>query len=533
MKHLLSLLAGLLLVSLLNTYDILHKDTREHLFRPESAIDYIKILEKGVVNYRDFGAVGDGKTDDLPAIVRAHTFANQEGLPVQAEDGAEYYIGGKNLTAIIQTDTDFGTAKFIIDDRNVEDHRSFIFLVKSEQKAVDIPGVSSLKRFQTQISANFSGPSIVTVTDSSVRQYIRYGGNQNNGYQKKDIFLVDKEGMLREDTPIIWDFDAISSIKAMPIDEKLLKIRGGTFTTLANNLEASHPYFNRGIAIRRSHVEIDGIRHFIEGESDQGAPYSGFVNIAEAAFVTIKNSVFTGHKVFRVMGTGGVEVGKGTYDVTINRALHVSLINCTQSNDINDRTYWGLMASNYSKNLVLDNCVFSRFDAHMGVYNATIRNSTLGHQGINAIGSGVFLLENSTVNARSLINLRQDYGSTWEGEMHIKNTVFVPDAGRPANASLFGGANSGQHDFGYTCFMPEKIIIENLHIDDRAHPAGYQGPAIFTNFNRDFTDSSFHEKYPYNLTKKVVVSGVSTTSGMPLRVSDNSFMFRNVEVIQQ
>ena len=60
----------------------------------------------------------------------------------------------------------------------------------------------------------------------------------------------------------------------------------------------------------------------------------------------------------------------------VNRVLNVSFVNCTQTNDINDRTYWGVMASNYSKNLLYDNCVWSRFDAHMGVANATIRNST-------------------------------------------------------------------------------------------------------------------------------------------------------------
>ena len=62
----------------------------------------------------------------------------------------------------------------------------------------------------------------------------------------------------------------------------------------------------------------------------------------------------------------------------------------------------------------------------MGVYNATIRNSTLGHMGINAIGSGTLLIENTKVYGRSLVNFRQDYGSTWDGELMIKNCVFAP-----------------------------------------------------------------------------------------------------------
>jgi hypothetical protein len=70
----------------------------------------------GFVRYSDFGAKGDGKTDDIEAIVAAHAFANEKGLPVKADEGATYYIGGKNRTAVIRTNTDFGTAAFVIDD---------------------------------------------------------------------------------------------------------------------------------------------------------------------------------------------------------------------------------------------------------------------------------------------------------------------------------------------------------------------------------------------------------------------------------
>ena len=41
----------------------------------------------GVVTYEEFGAVGDGKTDDQMAIVAAHEAANAKGLPVRECDG--------------------------------------------------------------------------------------------------------------------------------------------------------------------------------------------------------------------------------------------------------------------------------------------------------------------------------------------------------------------------------------------------------------------------------------------------------------
>jgi hypothetical protein len=169
----------------------------------------------------------------------------------------------------------------------------------------------------------------------------------------------------------------------------------------------------------------------------------------------------------------------------------------------------------------------------MGVVNATIRNSTLGHQGINAIGSGIFIVENSTIRGVNLINLRYDYGSTWEGEFYIRDCVFVPRSVKSGNVSLIGGSNSGQHDFGYTCYMPERITIENLKIDDAGHPAGYKGPAIFSDFNPEMKDETYVEKFPYITTKEVILKNVTIESGLPLRISDNTYLFRNVKIINE
>lgn len=483
-----------------------------------------------VVRYGDFGACGDGVSDDIDAIAKAHEFANQHGLPVRADDGATYYIGGKDRTVVIQTDTDFGSAKFIIDDASVENRRANIFVVPSTQKAFNLEGISSLKRNQPKIDVLLPDTCLISVTDSNVKRYIRYGANQNKGASQTDIFIADKDGSVDMNAPIIWDFDQITRITAQPIDKIPLTITGGHFTTIANTAESTYAYYGRGIAIQRSNVVVDGLEHHIKGEGDHGAPYNGFISIGNCVNVTVQNTVLTGHKTYRTIGSAGVDVSMGTYDITVNRALNVSFVNCSQTNDIKNGAYWGIMGSNYSKNLLLDRCTFSRFDAHQGVANATIRNSTLGHMGINAIGSGTFLVENSTVYGRTFINLRSDYGSTWRGEFVFRNCVFVPACGKPVTASLIGGSYSGQHDFGYTCYMPERITIDTFYIDDAQHPDNYPGPAIFANFNRRFTDDSYVEKYPYIKTKEVNLKNVTSASGKPLRLSDNPFMFKDVTV---
>lgn len=489
-----------------------------------------KFKAEGLVRYSDFGAKGDGKTDDMEAIAATHEFANQHRLAVKADDKATYYIGGKEETAIIQTDTDFGTVSFIIDDTDVENRNAPIFLVSSSLEAFNLAGISSLKRNQEKIDVALPAPSLITVTNSKVKQYIRFGPNQNNGASQTDIFLVDEYGNVDGNAPIIWDFDEITDVKALPIDQDTLTIKGGIFTTVANQEDSKYNYYSRNISIKRSNVIVDGLEHRVTDEGDHGAPYGGFLNISNCANVMVKNTILTGHKTYRTIGSAGDSVSMGTYDILVNRALNVSFVNCSQTNDIDDRTYWGIMGSNYSKNLLFDTCTFSRFDAHMGVANATIRNSTLGHMGINAIGSGTFIVENTEIRGRSIVSLRPDYGSTWQGELIIRDCTFVPSDGKPVSASLISGSNSGQHDFGYTCYMPEKITIENLRIDDSNHPEDYQGPAIFGNFNSENTDASYQEKFPYIKTKEVRLKNLTTTSGKSIRVSDNPYMFREVKV---
>lgn len=507
-----------------------HSNEQGKLIVNVSPEDVSKFKAAGLVRYSDFGAAADGKTDDMDAIAATHAFANQYDLEVKADEGATYYIGEKALTAIIRTQTDFGTAAFIIDDTKVQNYRTPVFKVTSSLQPFQPEGISSLKKNQQQIDVSFPAACLVTVTDDSVKRYIRFGLNQNNGSPQTDIFVVDKNGKVDMDAPIIWDFNQITATKALPMDEDTLNITGGRFTTIANNAESKYTYYSRNIEIRRSHVIVDGLEHRVTGEGDHGAPYRGFISIEDCACVTVQNTILTGHKTYHTIGSAGKPVPMGSYDINVNRALNVSFVNCKQTNDINDQTYWGIMGSNYSKNLLFDHCTFSRFDAHMGVANATIRNSTLGHMGINAIGTGIFLVENSTIRGRSLMNLRNDYGSTWQGKFIIRNCVFVPSDGKETTASLISGYNSGQHDFGYTCYMPELITIDNLYIDDSNHPDDYRGPAVFADFNPEMTDDTYTEKYPYVITKKVMLKKVTTASGKTMRISNNIFMFRNVEI---
>ncbi|MCW5515710.1 hypothetical protein [Muriicola sp. Z0-33] len=508
-----------------------HTNDHGELLVNVSRKNVAKFKTRGYVQYSDFDSVGDGKTDDTYVIAATHAFANRYSLSVRADEGASYYIGGIEQPVVIQTDTYFGTANFIIDDTEVQNKNAAVFLVSSKLEPFKINGITSLKRNQEKIKADLPGACLVTVTDDNTKHYIRVGQNENNGSSKMDNFVVDQNGDVDMDSPVIWDFDQITDLTAIPIDKETLKISGGRFTTIANKAESKrNNYYSRNMAIRRSNVIVDGLEHHVTGEGDQGGPYRGFLNISDCANVTIKNTILTGRKTYQRTNSEGKPFPMGSYDILLNRTLNVSFVNCSQTNDIHDKTYWGILGSNYCKNLLYDNCSFSRFDAHKGVANITIRNSTLGYMGINAIGTGNLIVENSSIYAKSLINLRNDYGSTWEGEIIIRNCLFEPRGGVPPCASLIRGVNTGQHNFGYTCYMPEQILIDNLHIDDSKLPADHKGPTIFADFNPEMTDATYQEEFPYIKTKQVIVRNTTTATGKPLRFSYNPFMFKDVKL---
>lgn len=470
------------------------------------------------LTYEQFGAKGDGVTDDFPAIIATHAAANEKGLPVKAAAGKTYYIGNTTGTAVIRTDVDFCTARFIIDDSNVslEDREDYVFLVESSLEPFAIEGIGSLKRDQTNIGKSLPGRCLVEVVNDNHKVYIRLGKNQNGGVSQKEYFIVDADGNIDPSSALIWDYDEITQMTARPIDDKLLTVKGGIFTTIANQAPSKYTYYGRGISVERSNVRIEGISHYVEGELDHGAPYDGFLDLHKAADIVISDCLFTGHKTYSTIGSAGVPVSMGTYDISAHGCVGVKWENCTQTTDINDTHYWGVFVSNFCKDLTLDHCVFSRFDAHQGVRNVTLTGCEFGHTGVNVVGYGTLLLDGCIVHRKSLVALRADYGSSWEGELIARNCkLIVPEGAK--NVSILRGSNAGKHDFGYTCYLPERIDIENLVIDDsRVSNPDYQGPVILGKFKSDTGEEVL---YPFIAKGVISIRNVEISSGKPLEIS--------------
>jgi hypothetical protein len=76
----------------------------------------------------------------------------------------------------------------------------------------------------------------------------------------------------------------------------------------------------------------------------------------------------------------------GTYGYSAGLVVNFRMLGC-RMDKIDDRSRWGVIGSNFMKNILLEDCVLSRMDVHQGVSGSyIIRRCTLGYAGLNAAG---------------------------------------------------------------------------------------------------------------------------------------------------
>ncbi len=459
------------------------------------------------VSYSDFGAVGDGVTDDFDAIKNAHAHANENGLPVKAESGKKYYISPREDCITVKTDVDWTGAEFIIDDKSASKDgkvwRYSVFNVKSdvERESVNVPAGMSVKSGQTKLDLTFEKPVMLMIYNDDHKDFIRHTSGASESRQ--ELLIVDENGNVDPSTPVQWDYERVTRIVAYPTDDNPVLLRGGSFTTIANDDPLGMHYYERGIRIERSNVTVKNVRHYVTDEGKTSAPYNGFFCANYACNVTFENCVMTGRKYYN----------EGTYDTRLGYSNNVKYLNCTQSNGISDDSLWGIMCSDFCKNLFMIGCKLSRFDAHMGVYNATIKDSEIG-QHISVTGGGLLLVDNVTTYAKNgkikwfnrFVTLRDDYGSFFYGDVIIKDSTMYSERG----INYVIAASWYDWEFGYECRYPKTVTVDNVRLvtdtDEYDHKCLY----VFSEQSKDATYvDAKNSKNPPVLTEKVIIKNNS------------------------
>jgi hypothetical protein len=130
--------------------------------------------------------------------------------------------------------------------------------------------------------------------------------------------------------------------------------------------------------------------------------------------------------------------------------------------------HWGIGGTNYCKNMQYIDSTLSRFDAHSGLMHGKVINSTVNILALTGMGdfeirdSRIFSLD-PTDTYNTLLHLRADYGSVWNGDITIKNfkAFLYKDAPYVVMSTYTNWY------FGYECAFPS-IEMDNVTYYDVA-----------------------------------------------------------------
>ncbi len=452
-------------------------------------------MDERFVCYDDFGAVGDGVTNDFFAIKAAHEYANEKGLPVRAGAQKTYLVSETEIDGVaspivVKTSTNFCGSTVVIDDTEIswcEDqnkrHNIPVFSVRSEYEMVEVD-----KKYIDKINADggikigetkkldlgLGYPAHLIVYNDDEKVYIRYGGNANDGNPKAELIVVDAEGNIDEKTSWLFNYEKVTKIEARRIDASELVFENLFVLTKASqvNLVDEYHSIRRGVQILRSNTVVKNVMHKVINEIYRGAlkdgvPFVGhsynFLSISCAHNVQIIDSVLQARAYYL----------QGTYDFSAYMVNDLLLKNCSQWNFFGHYNYdrpelpsfgkwWGVSGTNGCKNMVFDGCKLTRYDAHCGVVNGAIKNCEISS--IRLIGAGDMLIENCKIyqNTYTTLQLREDYGCTWRGTLTIRNSEFYDTLGAFNSLMMMHSSN---HNYGYKTYFPN-IVIDNVKIPD-------------------------------------------------------------------
>ena len=485
---------------------------------------------KEFITYEEFGAKGDGVTNDFFAMKAAHIAANESGLPIRGTEGKTYLITDTELDGVaesipIMTDVDWCGATIVVDDRDImwcegnnKKHNTTCFLVKSPYDSVSvakeyIDAINSeggiIRGKTRKINTGLGFPAMLVLNNSNTMHYKRYGANNNPGSAQKELIIVDAEGNIDEKTPILYDFETVTSITAYRIDLPTLTIKNGLIISRASQINIVDKYYsiNRGIRFSRPNTYVTNVRHKITDEILKGTLVDGVPFIGHSY-----NSFFQMHLTHNVCFEDCTFQSRayylqGTYEIGGWMSNLICFNNCDQYNFFKgDKEYplmpsfglwWGVAGTNSCKNMIYENCKLTRFDAHQGVVNGVIRNCEIGS--IRLTGGGDMLIEGTKIynwDIGNTLQLREDYGCTWRGTLTIKDSEIVDVKGNSALTAVIV-TRSANHDFGYKTYFPN-VVIDNLKIGN-AKPL----VNLFSDFSMKPNPRGFYYRSIYDPTLAV------------------------------
>lgn len=395
------------------------------------------------VSVKDFGAVGDGVTDDTAAVTAAHVYANSIGAAVSYK-GCNRIAIQANARVPVKTSVDFENCEVVILG-GVAGSPGFpipniVFVVTDDAcplvtttGAVSASNLTKGALFPTLGLFDGHGYALLEcafqVPNRAETGTVNY----------KQSFKINRNG--RASQPLSTDISAHAS--AITVSYR----RTSQKRLFISNLTLVEGTWNNQcvIDIQRCNVKVSGVSMLFNAPGSTFNNICAILRVTDASDVYIEDFVTTGRPVTASAGSYCLEVNGGS-DIFVDR--------------MNALTGWGATGCNNINGMYYNRCVLNRVDVHESAHNVFVDDCDIHEAGmVYGWGGGVFSIKNSRLHRCPAISSRPDYGNTFfgdfivdgcEAESNTTSTYYVVDLlTNPIGAST-------------AIYAPETITVQNF-----------------------------------------------------------------------
>lgn len=394
------------------------KDSDNNEYKVLVENEFTGRLDTSIVNVDNFGAVGDGVTDDTDAISNAINFANTNGYSLQFSAGKTYLMRYANIST--NCSIDFNGCTIKVSTNNPVDVRA-LFNVQSNGTNTTITE-TGLGRYAISNSALYN--KVFEIVSP-----LLLGTRSGENVYFTQLMITDGNGNF-----INTDYKA-SIIEGTYTINNVHEVGARLeFKNVTVDYGANAAFIGRLLEINRSNVCVNGVT--IKG---------GLVNTADifatevilltaCAYVSINN----------VIGANPVVGNSSGYVLGIYNVSNLEINGCSFYNNSNTTT-WGSIGVSFVTNLSIKNTITNRLDVHYGKYGYyTCDGVVCQYCRVSTFYDTTRFDNCKFINYQrnySVVDVRQDYPINIGGNFIFSQCVFyVPNAGDVIRFSITDGA---------------------------------------------------------------------------------------------
>lgn len=393
---------------------------------PDKTVDLYNIDLNNIINVKDYGAIGDGVTDDTEAINNAILAGNNSKKIVQFESNKTYNIS--KINTLVSCNIDFNYSTILI-----KDNSEYIFKCGEPNDSFTILNNVLTERSVTDSRLFNKSFTITTPVLLGTRS------TTNEVFYQKIHIITDSQGNF--------------------INTFIPKIIDGSYT-ISNLHELSEPLYFKNATIKyNSQPTANFFINYQDNVTFDNFNVIGSVNSTDWSGATFSIHDCFGVTFRNINGKNPVSSPNSGYIIGLYETSNSLVENCILTDFTNS---WGAIGCSQICNAEFKHVITNRFDIHYylnGYYNCN--ECTMG---MFEFSGGVGNINLNSCTIFNGISLRNDLPVLLSGTLNILNCYSYI-----TNNYLVNINNTNESQSNYDkIFKSFKLIIKNHHYRDKS-----------------------------------------------------------------